>query len=657
MSPGVDVEPLWVPGERAQSSRLAEFTRWVEARRGLTFTDYHDLWRWSIDDLSVFWSDVSEFFGVAVDVPTDRVLTDERMPGAVWFPDTSINFAAHVLAAFGDDDVAIIATAERGAAVRLDGRELRRQVGALAATLRGMGVEPGDRVAGYLPNAPQAVVAFLAAASLGAVWTVCAPDFGVQSVLDRLAQTEPKVLVAADGYHFGGRVHDRTAEALDVLAGLPGAPRCIWVDHVGPPQPPDPDFLAWEAATAGNTKVSCLPLPFDHPLWILFSSGTTGVPKGIVHGHGGVLLEQLKMLGLLSDVRRGDTFFWYTSTAWMMWNVVVSSLLLGARAVLHDGSPQHPALDAQWALAERLGITHLGTSAGYLTACALAGLEPGASFDLSSVRYIGSTGSPLPAATARWVYDRVLDDVHLVSSTGGTDVATGFLAGAPTLPVWAGELSGPVLGVAVDSYDEQGRPVRDRDGELVVTRPMPSMPLYFWNDPDGSRYRDAYFSTYDNVWRHGDWLELTGRGTAIVSGRSDSTLNRGGVRLGTADVYSALDTVPAVLDSMMLGVEQADGTYWMPLFVQLAEGVALDDALTETIRSAITKHASRRHLPDEVVAVPGIPYTRTGKRLEVPIKRLFQGRPVDQVLSPGSISDPSLIEVFRRIALSRGATP
>ncbi len=653
MEPGLDV-PLWVPGEGAESSRLAEFSRWVQGRRGLAFAGYHDLWRWSVHDLSAFWADVAEFFGVADDVAADRVLTDERMPGAIWFPDESVNFAAHVLAAFDDDDVAIIATTERGPIGRLDGRELRRQVGALASTLRGMGVEPGDRVAGYLPNIPQAVVAFLATASLGAVWTVCAPDFGVQSVLDRLAQTEPKVLVAADGYHFGGRVHDRTAAALEVLAGLPSSPRCIWVDHVGPPQVPEPSVLLWDAATAGYEQVSCLALPFDHPLWILFSSGTTGVPKGIVHGHGGVLLEQLKMLGLLSDVRRGDTFFWYTSTAWMMWNVVVSSLLLGARAVLHDGSPQHPGLDAQWALAERLGVTHLGTSAGYLTACALGGLDPGSSFDLSSVRYIGSTGSPLPADTARWVYGHVLEDVHLVSSTGGTDVATGFLAGAPTLPVWAGELSGPMLGVAVDSYDEQGLPVRSRDGELVVTRPMPSMPLYFWNDPDGSRYHDAYFSTYPGVWRHGDWLELTDRGTAVVSGRSDSTLNRGGVRLGTADVYSALGAVTGVVDSLMLGVEQADGTYWMPLFVQLADGTVLDEDLTQSIRSAITTHASRRHLPDEIIPVPGIPYTRTGKRLEVPIKHLFQGRPVAQVVSAGSISDPSLIEVFRRLAQSRG---
>jgi acetoacetyl-CoA synthetase len=385
----------------------------------------------------------------------------------------------------------------------------------------------------------------------------------------------------------------------------------------------------------------------------LYSSGTTGIPKGIVHGHGGMVLEQLKMLCLQTDVRRGDVFYWFTSTAWMMWNVVVSSLLTGATAVLYDGSPTYPDLDGQWELAERLSITHLGTSAGFLTACARQGLRPGDRHDLSGVRFIGSTGSPLPAATARWVYDAVGVHQQLVSSTGGTDVATAFLGGTPCLPVWAGELSGPMLGVAVESWDENGKPLTGRDGELVVTKPMPTMPLYFWNDPDGSRYRDAYFSAYPGVWRHGDWVEITERGTAIVSGRSDSTLNRGGVRMGTADVYAALAKMPEIVDSMMIGVEQDDGGYWMPLFVHLVDGVDLDDSLKARINRLIAESASRRHVPDEIIQVPGIPHTRTGKRIEVPVKRIFQGADPERVASAGSLDDPSVIAHYAALARAR----
>lgn len=650
--------PLWTPPDGGSGSQLAEFTAWLEARHGRGFDDYLDLWRWSVDHVGQFWADVAEYFDVAPGLDPAEALADDAMPGATWFPGLQVNFAGRILAAHGDDDVALIAMTEAGDVEEVTGRELRRQVGSMAVTLRSLGVEPGDRVAGFLPNTIHPVVAFLATASIGGVWTVCAPDFGVQSVLDRLAQTEPTVLIAADGYHFGGKVHDRTREAAEVLAGLPGDPALIWVDHVGGPRP-DRDHVAWDDAVSASGSVPVVDLPFDHPLWILYSSGTTGVPKGIVHGHGGMLVEQLKMMALMSDVRPGDRFFWYTSTAWMMWNTVVCAMLVGATAVVYDGSPQHPDRLAQWRLVERLGLTHFGTSAGYLTACAVDGLRPRDEVDLSTLRFVGSTGSPLPAATARWAYASAIDDVPLVSSTGGTDIATGLLGGVPTLPVWAGELSGPVLAVAVDAWDEDGRPVRDRDGELVITRPMPTMPLYFWNDPDGARYRDAYFSTYDGVWRHGDWIEISARGTATVSGRSDSTLNRGGVRMGTADVYAAVATIPEVVEAMMLGVEEEDGGYWMPLFVQLQEGAALDDDLRGRIASAIATQASRRHVPDEIIAVPGLPHTRTGKRLEVPIKRLFQGQPVSKVLSAGSIDDLSLVDVFVDLAdarTTRGST-
>lgn len=607
--------------------------------------------------MGTFWADVAEFFGVARGLRAEQALVDDSMPGAVWFPGVRVNFAEHLLAALDDDRVALAAHTEDGGSARLTGAELRRQVAALAASLRRLGVEPGDRVAAYLPNTQHAVVAFLATASVGAVWAVCAPDFGVRSVLDRLAQTRPRVLVAVDGYHFGGNRHDRTAAALEILGELPTVQTCVWVDHLHPGRVPEPPegraVLRWVDLVAGEDMPKYAPVPFDHPLWILFSSGTTGIPKGIVHGHGGMLLEQYKNMLLQTDVRPGDAFYWYTSTAWMMWNIVVCSLLGGATAVLYDGSPTYPDLDRQWALAQQWHLTHFGTSAGYLTACAVQGLRPGERHDLSRVRFIGSTGSPLPASTARWVYDAVDSSAQLVSSTGGTDVATGFLGATPMHPVWAGELSGPMLGVAVASWDEAGRPVTGRDGELVVTAPMPSMPLCFWDDPDGSRYREAYFSTYPGVWRHGDWVEITERGSAVVSGRSDSTLNRGGVRMGTADVYAAVEQLPEVVDCMMIGVEQDDGSYWMPLFVQLADGAELDDALRRTIREAIADNASRRHVPDEILAVPGVPRTRTGKRIEVPVKRLFQGVPVERAASAGSLVDPAVIEHYAAIARAR----
>ncbi|GHF83489.1 acetoacetyl-CoA synthetase [Amycolatopsis bartoniae] len=650
-------ELLWSPPDGGAGSRLAEFAAWLGRRHGVSFGSYAELWQWSVDNLAAFWADVAEYFDVARGVAPEDALVDAAMPGAVWFPAVRVNFAERILAAHDDDQPALVARTESGAVVELTGADLRRQVGALAASLRRMGVGEGDRVAAYLPNTEHAVIAFLATASIGAVWTMCAPEFGVRSVLDRLAQTEPKVLIAADGYHFGGKLHDRTAAALQVLGELPTVRACIWVGRgESHPAPDVRDGVAlhrWHDVIGGNEPLSCVSLPFDHPLWILFSSGTTGIPKGIVHGHGGMLLEQYKMLVLQNDLRPGDVFYWYTSTSWMMWNVVVSSMLTGATAVVYDGSPTYPDLDVQWAHAAQWGLTHLGTSAGYLTSCAARGLEPGREYDLSRVRFIGSTGSPLPAATAKWVYDAVGRHPQLVSSTGGTDVASGFFGGSPLLPVWAGELSGPMLGVAVASFDDDGKPVVGRDGELVITAPMPTMPLYFWNDPDGSRYRDAYFSTYPGVWRHGDWVEITERGTAIVSGRSDSTLNRGGVRMGTADVYAALTRIPQIADSMMIGVELDDGKYWMPLFVQLADGAELDDELRETISRVIADSASRRHVPDEILAVPGIPRTRTGKRIEVPVKRLFQGAAPEHVASAGSLDDPSLIDHYAAIAAAR----
>ncbi|MCW2676741.1 MAG: acetoacetyl-CoA synthase [Modestobacter sp.] len=657
-------EILWRPTpESIAASQLGRFAAWVAERRGLDFgspPDYDAIWRWSVEHLDQFWADVATWTDVLPGVPDDRVLTAAEMPGAEWFPGTTLNYAEQALryaaaGAVGPDAVAIIAAAEDAEPVEISWAELRGQVGAFAATLRRLGVRRGDRVAGYLPNVPEAVVAFLGAASIGAIWSSVAPDFGIRSVLDRFAQIEPVVLVAVDGYRWGGKPYDRRDVVAELRAALPSVRTTIVVPRLHPGEPPEGP-LAWADTVADVQDPVFEPLPFDAPLWIVYSSGTTGLPKGIVHGHGGVVLEQRKQIGLHIDVGPGDRLFWYASTAWIMWNIATSALLAGATLVIYDGAPTYPAVDALFVLAARTGMTYLGTSPGYLGACEKAGVRPGDDHDLSALRAIGATGSPLPAGTFRWVYDAVAPEVFLGSLSGGTDIATGFIGSSPLLPVTAGELQRPMLGVAAAAWNEDGHPVVGELGELVVTAPMPSMPLYFWNDPDGARYRDAYFSLWPGIWRHGDWLEITERGTCLITGRSDSTLNRGGVRMGTADIYAAVEAIPAVLDCVVLGVEQRDGGYWMPLFVHLAPGAELTSELEAQIRTAIREGASPRHVPDEITVVPGVPHTRTGKRLEVPLKRLFQGVPPEKALNLGSVDDVAVVEHYVRLARERTGT-
>ncbi|HEV7213442.1 MAG TPA: acetoacetate--CoA ligase [Blastococcus sp.] len=651
---------LWQPTpESIRATHAASFAAWVTERRGLSFgdpVDYDTLWRWSVEHLDQFWADIAGWSGVLPGVPDDEVLTRREMPGAVWFPGRTLNYAEEAFRFAAGDRPALIVVAEDGEPVEMSWAQLRGRVGAFAATLRGLGVQPGDRVAGYLPNVPEALIAFLGAASIGAVWSSCAPDFGTRAVLDRFAQIEPTVLVAVDGYRFGGRDYDRRDVVAELRAALPSVRTTIAVPRLHPDEVPD-GVLAWADAVAEEQEPVFEALPFDHPLWIVYSSGTTGLPKGIVHGHGGVALEQRKQLGLHLDVGVGDRFFWYASTAWIMWNIAAGALLAGATVVVYDGAPTYPGLDAQFALAARTGITYLGTSAGYLSACEKAGLRPGDTYDLSALRGVGSTGSPLPASAYPWVYDAVASDVILGSLSGGTDIATGFIGSSPLLPVTEGELQRPMLGVAVASWNEHGHPVVGELGELVVTEPMPSMPLSFWNDPDGSRYREAYFEPWPGVWRHGDWLEITERGTCLITGRSDSTLNRGGVRMGTADIYAAVEAIPAVVDCVVLGIEQPDGGYWMPLFVQLAPGAELTDELVAELKAAIRSQASPRHVPDEIIAVPGVPHTRTGKRLEVPLKRLFQGVDPAKAVNTGTVDDASLVEHYIALARTRAASP
>ncbi len=653
-----EVEPavLWRPSaERLAAAGITRYLRWLKENRGLAFGGYDDLWRWSVDRAEDFWGSLWDFFDIQASAPYERVLVGTSMPGVRWFPGARLNFAQHALRHGSDDQPAVIFTSEHGAASELTWAELRRQVGAVASSLREMGVQPGERVVGYLPNIPAAVVAFLASASIGAVWSVCGPDFGTRSVVDRFRQLEPAVLVAADGYRYGGRDHDRREVLVELRSQLPSLRHTVFVSHLGLAPPQGIDTVMFEEMAAGEGEPVFSPVPADHPLWVLFSSGTTGLPKGIVHSHGGVLLEHMKVVALAADLTSEDRFFWFTSTSWVMWNLVVAGLLVGATSVLYDGSPMHPDIGRLWRLVEECRISSFGTSAAFILACAKAGLRPGERCDLSSLRAIGSTGSPLPPSGFRWVYEAVKPDVWLYSISGGTDIAGALVGGAVTLPVWEGEIQARALGAGVEAWSENGQPIVGEVGELVVTRPMPSMPLYFWNDPDGSRYRDAYFATFPGVWRHGDWITITERGTAIVHGRSDSTLNRMGVRMGTSDIYEAVERLPEVREALVIGVEQPDGGYWMPLFVALEAGCILDDALRQRINDAIRSGASPRHVPDEILVVAGVPHTLTGKKLEVPVKRLLQGSPVASALSLGAIDDPSLIDYFVDLGRERSS--
>ncbi|WP_405540224.1 acetoacetate--CoA ligase [Streptomyces sp. NBC_00075] len=646
-------EPFTTPDPQVVAdSNIMDFAR----HAGLDGTDYAALHRWSVTDLEGFWGAVWAYFDIDADTPYERVLAEETMPGARWFPGATLNYAHHALRNLIAGRPAIIALDETGSGHAVTGEALRAQVASVAATLRDLGVGKGDRVVGYLPNTPHAIVAFLAAASLGAVWSVCGQDYAPKAAADRFAQLEPTVLIAADGYLFNGTAHDRRDASLELARALPTLKATLLVDHVGLPWP-SRDYpslvVSWEDAATRTEQLACTPVPFDHPLWVVFSSGTTGLPKGIVHGHGGVLLEHLKTLGLHSDLGPGDRLLWYTTTHWMMWNLVASTLLTGATTCTYEGSPAPFAkLDVLWELAARHRVTVFGTSPQYLLGMAKFGIDPSA-HDLSSVRVVGCTGSALPASAYPWVRKNVGDRVLLASISGGTDVVSGFAGSAPNTPVWAGELSAPHLGVALAAYDAEGRPVTDEVGELVVTRPMPSMPLCFWNDPDGTRHHDAYFSSYPGVWRHGDWITHTSYGSVIVHGRSDSTLNRNGVRLGSADIHDVVERLAEITEALVIGAEEPDGGYWMPLFVVPAAGVILDDTLREKIKEAIRTGASPRHVPDEIIEVPGIPHTRTGKKLEVPVKRLLQGAPVEQVVNPAVVDAPDLIDHFARLGAER----
>jgi acetoacetyl-CoA synthetase len=639
----MEPELLWTPsGEQIERATLTRYQRWLEEERGLRFGSYAELWRWSVDDLEGFWSSICEFFDVRFEVPADRVLGRREMPGAEWFPGSRVSFAEHVFRGKRDDEVAIRHASELREPGEWTWGELRRETSRIAAGLRAEGVTSGDRVVAYMPNIPETVAAFLACASIGAIWSSAAPEFGTRSVIDRFAQVEPKVLLAIDGYRYGGKDYDRRAIVRDIAAEIPSLQRVVTFGYL--------DESGWEDGFLRDAELRFAALPFDHPLWVLYSSGTTGLPKPIIHGQGGILVEHLKKLGLHLDAQPGDRVFWFTTTGWMMWNFLVGVLLTDASVVLFDGNPGYPDMNTLWDLAERTRMTCFGTSAAFIAACMKEGVEPASGRDLSALRGVGSTGSPLSPEGFRWVYDQLGSETWLFSTSGGTDVCTAFVGGVPTLPVYLGELQARALGAAVQSWDVEGVPHENEVGELVITEPMPSMPVGFWGDDDGSRYRESYFDTYPGVWRHGDWITITDRGSAVISGRSDSTINRGGVRMGTSEIYRAVLSLPEVLDALVVDIPRSGTEGWMPLFVVLRDGVELTDELSGEIRRRIREDCSPRHVPDEIRQVAAVPRTLSGKVLEVPVKRILMGAPPDQAASRESLANPEALDYFVSVA-------
>ncbi|HEY8544566.1 MAG TPA: acetoacetate--CoA ligase [Acidimicrobiales bacterium] len=657
-------ELLWEPpAEAAEHSRVGRYLRWL-ADRGHAFEGYHDLWAWSVDDLAGFWGSVWEWSDIRAATPYETVLGDEHrtgfMPGAHpahrWFPGATLNYADHALRTRFDGP-ALIAHSQTRPPIELTGKELADQVARCRRGLAALGVGRGDRVAAYLPNVPEAVVAMLATASLGAIWSSCAPEFGTRSVLDRLRQIEPAVLLAVDGYRYGAKEVDRTGEVAAIRAGLPTLRATVtlpylhpdgrlegtttWAELLGDPDDPAPPV----------TPELSEQVPFDHPLYVLYSSGTTGLPKPIVHGHGGILLEHHKALALQNDLGPGDRFFWFSTTGWMMWNFLVSGLLVGATPVLFDGDPGAPDLGALWRLAGEVGVTYFGTSAPFLLACRKAGVHPAAEADLSALRTIGSTGAPLPAEGFRWVHDELEGRVPVASISGGTDVCTAFVGWSPLVPVRAGEIPCRYLGAKVEAFDELGNPVVGEQGELVISAPLPSMPVGFWGDVDGARYRAAYFEGFPGVWTHGDWITVYEDGACVITGRSDATLNRGGVRMGTAELYSVVEAQPEIADSLVIHLEDPEGGPGrLLLFVQPVEGVEVDDELRARLARTLRTELSPRHVPDELHAVPGIPRTLSGKKLEVPVKRILTGTPPDEAASRGSLANPETLDAFAPFA-------
>ncbi|MET0961612.1 MAG: acetoacetate--CoA ligase [Noviherbaspirillum sp.] len=654
--------PLWTPSpQRAAATRLHDYMQWLAREKNLSFPSYEACWEWSVAKLEDFWESIWQYFELMSSAPYTRVLDRRRMPGAHWFAGARLNFAEQVFrfheGEAGTAAPAIIARSELRGLSQLSWAEMRIQIGAVANTLRALGLGPGDRVVAYLPNIPETAIAFLACASIGAIWSSCSPDMGHASVLDRFRQIDPKLLLAVDGYRYGGRDFDRMDLVRAMRESLTTLEHTVLLPYLDAGASLD-GALSWQSLlehpAAHAQAMRFEQLPFDHPLWILYSSGTTGMPKPIVHGHGGALIEGIKGHALQLDMGPDDRFMWFSTTGWIMWNSQVMGLLVGATICIYDGNPGYPDLDTLWHFAGETEMTFFGAGAAYFTNCMKAGVEPAQIADLRSLCSVGVTGSPLSVDGYEWIYGHVKQDLLLAAISGGTDIAAAFVGACPILPVYAGEMQARGLGIAVYALDDQGNRLQDEVGELVVTEPMPSMPLYFWNDAGNKRYLESYFETYPGLWRHGDWLRITARGGAIIYGRSDTTINRHGIRMGTAEIYREVEDLPEVLDSLVVDLEYLGRESWMPLFVVLREGLSLDAALEQRIRERIRSALSARHVPNNIFQVQQVPRTLTGKKMELPVKKLFLGMPVEQVANRDAMANPESLAYYMELAQQRG---
>ncbi|MBY6268660.1 acetoacetate--CoA ligase [Parageobacillus thermoglucosidasius] len=643
---------LWTPTEeRIQRSSIKRYMNWLKEKKGLAFETHQALWNWSVEHLEEFWESVWEYCEIKSAAPYRCVLEERKMPGAKWFPGATLNYAENVFRNERSDRPALLFRSERVPYREVTWKELKEKTAAVASALKKIGVKPGDRVVAYMPNIPETVIAFLACASIGAIWSSCSPDFGAGSVIDRFQQIEPTVLFTIDGCQYNGKEFDKRPIVDELRKKLPSLKKTILLPYLRKnEQERDDSILLWDEIIQEKAELSYEYVPFDHPLWILYSSGTTGLPKPIVQGHGGILIEHLKTLMIEQNITKESTFFWFTTTGWMMWNFLIGGLLVGAAVVLYDGSPTYPDGNALWELAEKARITHFGTSAAFINICMKHGIKPKESYDFSGLEAVLSTGSPLTAEGFLWVYENVKDDICLVSCSGGTDVCTAFVGGSPMLPVRAGVISCRALGAKVQAFDENGNPLINEVGELVVTEPMPSMPLFFWNDSNHERYISSYFDTYPGVWKHGDWIKINEEGGCIIYGRSDSTINRAGVRMGTSEIYRVVEAIDEVLDSLIIDLEMMGRTSFMPLFVVLNPGAVLDEALKEKIRQAIRQNVSPRFVPDEIYQVKQIPKTLNGKKMEIPIRKLLLGFPLEKAVNPGSMANPESLEFFMELS-------
>ena len=648
---------LWQPSEQfKRNSNLAKYMQWLSDNLQLEFKTYDALWKWSVEHPAVFWKSISDYFKIIYHTPYSNVMNNDPMPHTKWFEGSSLNYAEHIFRNATGERAAILFQSERHPLTFVSWQELKQKVAALQSFFIQQGIQPGDRIAAYLPNIPEATVSLLAAMSVGAVWSSCSPDFGSGSVMERFQQIEPKIFIAVDGYSYNGKIFNRTQEVKAIKAALPSVKQLIWIPYVG--EDTQAHQLAgsvlWdEVMQTPHTKLQFTPVPFDHPVWILYSSGTTGIPKAITHSHGGVLLEHFKYLAFHNDVQPGENFFWFTTTGWMMWNYLHAALLTGATIVQYDGSPGYPDISVLWRLAVKAPVHHFGTSAPFIMACKKAGIHPGEYGSLSALRSVSSTGSPLPQEGFDYVYESIKKDMWLCSMSGGTDVCTAFVGGCPLLPVYEGEIQCRALGCELYALDEDGNKIWDEVGEMVITKPMPSMPVYFWNDPNFEKYLSGYFETYPGIWRHGDWVKITPQNGVIILGRSDATLNRQGVRIGTAEIYRAVDTIPEIKDSLIVNIELPGGGDYMPLFVVMKDQYKLTPEVREQIRKTLRATYSPRHVPDEIIAVDDIPYTISGKKMEMPVKKILMGKPVEKSVNTGSVKNPESLEFFKKFAAKR----